>query len=245
MEHRDANTTIPAAAEAAEQPWPGREKGREHQLASSDQAKVEEAVRYLNERIISSGLELAKETGEYILDTFFDGEYGNFADPSRSKSTSFRALLAREDLLLSGVTLYSFVRISHQLKLLPAEVITRLTLAHHRALLPLPEPEQKEALARRALAEGWTSQSLAGEVRKLLPRSRPGRKPLPPLVKGMRRVVKAVELTLAEEVTAEKVRMLESGQALTLTEQVEESLGRLEALKKTLEEALEGPAEEA
>jgi hypothetical protein len=62
------------------------------------------------------------------------------------------ALLAREDLLLGQTTLYNFVRVSHQLELRPADVIDRLTLTHHRALLPLPDPERKEELARRALA---------------------------------------------------------------------------------------------
>ena len=153
-------------------------------LVAAEAEKVDEAVRFINERTILSGLELAKEVGEYILDTFFDGDYANFTDTSRSKSTSFRALLERDDLLPGGATVYRFVRISQQLKLLPSEVATRLTLTHHRALLALPDLETKEALARRALDEDWSSQVLETEVRKLLPKSRAGRKPTPALAKG-------------------------------------------------------------
>lgn len=73
-------------------------------LAISETAKVDEAVRHLNERTVRSGVRLAKEVGEYILYTFFNGDYESFANPRRGKSTSFRALVEREDLLLGRST---------------------------------------------------------------------------------------------------------------------------------------------
>ncbi len=215
------------------------EEDGEGGLMPIEAEKVDEAVRYLNERTILSGLELAKEVGEYVLSTFFDGDYAKFANVSRSKSTSFRALLAREDLLLGNATLYSFVRISHQLKSLPADVVPRLTLAHHRALLPLPDPEAKVALAQQAVGEGWPSVLLGEQVRKLLPKTRKGRRPLPSFAKAIRRVAKALDPGVEEEVTPEEIEMLGSEQALELTEQVEESLACLERLKKSLVEVLD------
>ena len=215
------------------------------ELVPVDTEKVDAAVRYINERTIQSGLDLAREVGDYVLETFFDGDFASFTNPSRSKSTSFRALLAREDLLLGHATIYGFVRVSHQLKTLPAEVVSRLTLTQHRALLPLPDPERKEAMARQALDEGWSAEELEAEVRKLLPRSRRGRKPLPPFVKGIRNVVKALDLAFENQVTPEAVTTLGPKETSALSAQVEESLARLEALKQSLEEAQKEPGSAA
>ena len=96
----------------------------------------------------------------------------------------------------------------NQLELLPADVIERLTLTHHRALLPLPDPKSKEELARRALDEGWPSDVLAAEVSKLLPASRRGRRPSPPFVKTIRRVAKALDSSRVEDLDAEEIRRL-------------------------------------
>jgi hypothetical protein len=126
-------------------------------LEALDGQKIDEAVRFINRKTILTGLELAREIGQYLLDTFFDGDYQSFADTSRSKKTSFRALLVREDLLLGNATLYRFVRISHQLRALPPDLASDLSLAHHRALLPLNDADTKTELARRALDEGWSS----------------------------------------------------------------------------------------
>ncbi len=59
------------------------------------------------------------------------------------------------------------------------------------------------------------------------------RRPLPPFAKAIRRVAKALDHGVEEEVTAEGVEMLGSEQALALAVQVEESLARLERLKKS------------
>ncbi len=219
------------------------QQGGAVQLIPVDDETISEAVRYINERTILNGLQLAKEVGEYIVNTFFGGDYTKFADPSRSKSLSFRALLARKDLLLGKSTLYVFVRISEQLKLLPAEVATQLPLAHHRALLPLPDSKRKEALARRAVREEWPSRVLGKEVRKLLPKSRQGRRPLPSFAKAIRGVAKALDLASETDVTADAVAVLGPEQRSVLAAQVEESLARLEALKEALEGALEPPTQ--
>ncbi len=206
-------------------------------LVRPEAADVDEAVCYINERTVLSGLELAGAIGEYILNTFFDGDYANFANPSRTKPTSFRALELRQDLLIGKARLHDFIRISHQLKTLPSEVVTRLTLAHHRALLPLPDPASKAALARRALDEGWPSRVLCHEVRRFVPRSRTGRKPLPPIAKGIRGVVRSLDLALKHDLTSDEVRRLGPEQASTLAEQVEESLTRLRELRGVLADA--------
>ncbi len=211
-------------------------------LLAAEAEKVDEAVRFINERTILSGLELARVVGEYVLDSFFNGDYGTFTDPSRSKSTSFRALLDRDDILLGGTTVYRFVRISQQLKLLPADIATRLTLTHHRALLALPDGESKGTLARRALEEGWSSQVLEAEVRKLLPKSRAGRKPAPALAKGIRRVREGLDLISEDAVTGDDLRRFGLEKSSVLAAQLDESLERLAKLKKAVDDALSDAA---
>lgn len=202
-----------------------------------DAEKLDEAVRFIHQTTILSGLDLARDVGRYVPDTFFDGDYASFANPSSGKEISFRALLERQDLLLGAATVYSFVRISHQLEYLPADLAARLTLSQHRALLPLPDPETRETLARRAVAEGWTVRHLMTEVRKRLPRSRRGRKPLPAFAKAIAKVAKTAAPSLVEELTPDAVRRLGPEPAAALVEQLEGSLARLEALRKALDEA--------
>ncbi len=203
---------------------------------------VEEAVRYINEKTIFSGLELARDIGDYILRHFFEGDFEKFTNPSRSKALSFRALLERQDLLLGAATLYVFVRISHHLKSLPDDVVSQLTLAQHRALLPLSDPESKVTLARQAIVQGWSSVVLREKVRKLLPRSRKGRKPLPPLVKKVRQVARVLDRPDDGALTTEVVRKLKREQARDLADQVADILERLNGLSAALNEVLERPS---
>jgi len=214
------------------------EEGRKNHDLTAASGKIDKAVDYLNERIILSGIRLAKEVGEYVLNTFFDDDYAKFSDPSRSKSKSFRSLLMREDLMLGKATIYNFVRISHQLTLLPADVAAQLTLAHHRALLPLQDSENKRTLACQALQEGWASQVLSEEVRKLLPKSRRGRKPLSSLAKKIHRMEKMLDSALEEDFITQEIQELGPERSLVLIEQVDKNLERLEALKKALEGTL-------
>ncbi len=198
----------------------------------TDTPHLDEAVDFINRTTILSGLNLAREVGRYVLDHFFDGDYQSFSDPSRIKEQSFRALLAREDLLLGQTTLYNLVRVSNQLEILPPDVTDGLSFTHHRALLPLPDPKRKEELARRALKEGWTSNDLTAEVSKLLPKSHRGRKPSPAFVKTIGRIEKAS--SRVERIDAEEIRRLGPEKTEALAAQLEASLTRLEALKEAL-----------
>lgn len=212
-------------------------RSRQLRAIPVDDVKLDEAVRCINEKTIRGGLDLARDVGRYILDAFFDGDYANFADPSSRKETSFRALLERQDLLLGGATVYSFVRITHQLEHLPPELAGGLTLSQHRALLPLSDPEVKEILARRAVDEEWSVRDLTTEVRRRLPRSRRGRKPLPGFAKAIAKVAGAADPALVEELTPDTVRLLGRDRATVLAAQLEEGMARLEALRKALEDA--------
>lgn len=220
------------------------ERGPEAAVAgASSPAEVEridEAVRFINQRTAAAGIELAREVGAYVLETFFGGDFEAFSDPRRTKPLSFRRLQERQDLLLPASTLYTFVRVARQLAELPAETAERLTVSHHRALLPVKDPDEKAALARRALDEGWSKVELERTVRARLPRSPRGRKRLPACVKAAPRIARALEEALAEVTPPEDLRRVGDARLRATLEQIEESLVRLQWLQATLQEALEG-----
>ena len=124
-----------------------------------DEGSVERAVSWLRTTVNRQGLELARAVHRYLLDAFFGGSYAAFADPSGHKPQSFAALCARDDLPLSHASLSALVRVGEQLLTLPADVAEALSVRHHRALLPLADPDDTRPLAGRAAAEGWTGEA--------------------------------------------------------------------------------------
>ena len=158
------------------------------ELSDADQAKVDAAVRWLNQQVLASGLELAAEVKRYVLETFFDGDYERFADPSRGKPLSFSALCRREDLELGEATLHRLVRIARQVEELPGEIGRRLSISQHRMLLPVTDPALKVELAEKAVVEGLTVEELGEAVREAQPTNKSGRPPLPVIVKQQRQI---------------------------------------------------------
>lgn len=202
-------------------------------------ARVEAAVRYINERAARGGLELARDVGEYVLEHFFDGELTRFRDTRGQKPRPFRLLLERDDLLLAPGAIYTFVRVAGQLRDLPRDTAGGLSLSHHRALLSLADLDQKVALARRALAEGWSKADLERRVRAQQPRRPQGRKRLPACVKATRRVARALDEAFSEPAVPTELRNLGEERLRATLEQVEHSLIRLQWMQATLEQALD------
>ena len=141
---------------------------------------VDAAVSWLNRTSQVSGIRLAVEVSSYILTTFFDGDFKQFSSHDRTKPSSFSALCRREDLNLGESTLYRLVRIGHQVQLLPTAVAESLSLTHHRVLLAVDDPRQKQRIAKAAVNENWTVEQLEAETRKLRPKdaTKAGRPPI-------------------------------------------------------------------
>jgi hypothetical protein len=204
-------------------------------LSDADVAKVDAAVRWLNQQALASGLELAAEVKRYVLEAFFDGDYDRFIDPSRNKSLSFAALCRREDLELPAATLYRLIRIARQVEELPGDLGPRLTVRQHRALLPVTDPVQKVELARRAVDGDLTADKLEDAVRAVQPTNKTGRPPLPVLVKQNRQIQRL--LGVLNEAGDEK--QLVAGLKRTDLEELAESLRSSEARFKELRAAVD------
>ncbi len=157
---------------------------------SSDQSSdpaVDAAVQWINHAVQSSGVRLAIELSEYVLTTFFGGDFAAFTDHDRTKPQSFAALVRRKDLAIRENTLYRLVRIGQQARQLPSAVAEALTPTHHRVLLGVRDLRHKGRLAREAAEQGWTVAQLDQQVKALSPQSKgkTGRPPLPPIIKAM------------------------------------------------------------
>jgi hypothetical protein len=205
----------------------------------AEQDAVDVAVGFINERTTKAGLTLAREVGEFVLTAFFGGDFDRFVDPRPNKPVSFRRLLEREDLLLPPSTIYTFVRVARQLRELPSDLAERLSLSHHRALLPLKSSSQKTALARQALAEGWSKADLERRVRGEQPKALRGRKPLPSFVKAANTVARVLDDAIENgDEALQQLRELDEPRLRETLGQLEKSLVRLQWLHATLEQAL-------
>jgi len=164
-------------------------------LASADLQLVEGAVSWLNRAVQASGVQLAVQVSEYVLATFFGGEFGAFSDHDGQKSVSFKALCRREDLDLGESTLYRLVRIGHQVGQLPGEIADSLSLTHHRTLLAVTDQRHRQHLARMAVTEKWSVAQLSAAVAAQRPAQgkRPGRPAKPVALKWLGEVGRAVD----------------------------------------------------
>lgn len=194
---------------------------------------VDEVVAHLNGIYTARGLEMARDVGEYLIATFFEGDAARFH--ARHKDhRSFRALAQREDLQVSYSFLWHACAVVEQLRLLPADVAGALPLSHHRLLLGVKDPGEKERLAREAVEQGLSKRDLEAALAAarpvVPPEHRPGRKPLPALARGLTQLKKAVALAGSEDVAS-----LDRAKAKALLGELEAQLAALAALKAQVE----------
>lgn len=163
---------------------------------------VDHVVGDLNQIYRSKGMETARAVGELLIGAFFGGDPARFHERGKQHA-SFRQLAEREDLSFSHAFLWNACAVVEQLRLLPEDLASALPLSHHKLLLTVKDPVEKEKLAREAVAQGLSKRALEEAVKEtrpqVAPESRPGRKPLPAVVKGLTRLKAAVALAGSEE----------------------------------------------
>jgi hypothetical protein len=163
--------------------------------AEVDEALVDEAVGQINRLYTGRALEMAREIGGYVLDTFFGGDAENFRERVGGHAT-FQELSEREDLQFSKTWLWRAVSVHDQLARLPEDLAESLPYTHHTLLLPLLDDQKKVELAQAAVDQSWTKGQLADEVAKVRDSektSKGGRKALLPFVRTMNRLGATLE----------------------------------------------------
>lgn len=130
-----------------------------------DGAWIDGIVSRINEIVVQRGLATALLIGQLVLDEFFDGDWAAFQLRDPRKENSLRKLQGHKGLLVSAATLGRYLQVCHQVQHMDADLARRLPLRAHEALLLLPSDEQREAIARRAVRDGWSTRRTEEEVR--------------------------------------------------------------------------------
>ena len=206
-----------------------------------DDKLVDSAVEEINRLHSAKGLELARAMGEYLVKTFFGGDLDNFG--VEKSHASWRALANREDLQVSHSTLWFSVAILAQLRQLPEDVGTALSVSHHRLLVPVRDPKAKERVARKAVEQGLTVSQFEAEVakvRKTEKRSKGGRPAIPPHLKALRRLPRLLEPVSEFAVTTDDVELLGQDRMKELLADLEAQISTLRAAQNEIQTALKG-----
>lgn len=165
------------------------------EVVEVDEARIEDAVGWINDKIKSNIHGTYLEIGNYIFENFFDGDLEQVKSFNPHKASSFRKLTERDDVMTSKTNLYNSVHVAVQEKLLlPAVQLTeQLSFTHKVALLPLKSVEKKAELANKAIDEHLTVEELKEQVKeakKEEPQSPAGRPTLPGFLKNLSKMYK-------------------------------------------------------
>lgn len=212
--------------------------------AEEDAELLAEAVAQINTLHSGKSLELYQALGQYLLDTFFDGKFENLG--LEGKHASWRALARRDDLHVSYSQLRNAVHIHHQINLLGDKLAGKLSISHHRRLLAVHTPKEKQQLAKRAAEEGLTVKKFEVEVAKVRKRektSKGGRPRLSDQLKSLSRLESLLAPLHEQEIGAEDVKIFGVEKVEEMLPRIDQQIETLQAAKKELQAALKGARE--
>lgn len=209
---------------------------------SVDEQLLDNAVQEINRLYITKGMETYQAIGEYVLQTFFDGDVESVRSHGR-KHASFRALGDREDLHAGYTFIWRSVNMVLQLRQLPAPVAEQLPFTHHIALLPIKAEDAKRKLAEKAVKGSWTSRQLAGEVKEIRAKQRAktkvGRPPLPEVVKLVGHLFRVIGKNDPALITEESVRACEQAALKTAHHDLNLVIEDLQGLSVRIQAAID------
>jgi hypothetical protein len=137
------------------------------ELVEVEETQIENAVTWINDKIKTNVYGTYLDIGNYILETFFNNDFDQVKSFNPHKTSSFRKLAEREDLLIKKTHLHNSVRVAIQERLLLPTVqsIGQLTFTHKTALLPLKSLDKKKELIEMAVHENWSVSKLKDNVK--------------------------------------------------------------------------------
>lgn len=202
---------------------------------------LDEAVEDLNRLYRTKGLETARAVGEYVLETFFEGDVDNFRTAG-TKHVSFRNLAKREDLQLSYLFIWNSVAVVDQLRLLPEKIAEALPLSHHKLLLPVKDEKKKVQLAEAAVNQKLSKRAFVKSVREVRDaqksESNVGRPTTPGFAKAVTALKKVVK-TASEDITDEKIIGFGVDKAKKALATLEGHIGALQEVAEELRRRVE------
>jgi hypothetical protein len=141
---------------------------RSTKLALVDNALVNEAVNFINEKANETLYRGSEEIGAYLLEKFFNNDIAVASSRKPHKSNSYTALCKREDLAVHPATLSLMVRVAAQEVFFKEKNFNPagLSYTHKAELVKLPNTVVKIRLAKKALKSTFTTRLLSEEVKK-------------------------------------------------------------------------------
>lgn len=163
-------------------------------LAIPDQV-YDEVIEGIRAAWAKHGFALVQDVGRIVVEKFYGGDVGVMRDRGQ-KDASLRKLAEHPELPMSAATLYRTVATYEVVNRLGGVATWKhLEPSHVRAVLPLPEKDQRRLL-ERADERAWTVRQLEEEARKARAKAKKGnvgRPALPRFVKSIHALERFVE----------------------------------------------------
>lgn len=155
---------------------------------------IDATMREVNELSRQADLDVSLRLGKLLVERFYGDDLGSWRARG-SSDASFRKLAAHPELLASASGLYRAVAVFELCeRLVGVSALKQLALGHLRAVLGLPEPQQRRLLTAASEKE-WKVHKIEEEAAKIRSRQSDGRgrRPDPGFVKGIRRMGKLLQ----------------------------------------------------
>ncbi|OGL47072.1 MAG: hypothetical protein A2161_20250 [Candidatus Schekmanbacteria bacterium RBG_13_48_7] len=129
---------------------------------------IDQAVRFINERVAETYIRTSIEIGEYILTYFFNDDIELASSKNPRKSKSYQLLCKRGDLQVHHSTLTIMVRVAVQERLFKQENIdtSRLSYSHRAELIKITDPAEKISLAQLCIDQQLSTRALKALLSK-------------------------------------------------------------------------------
>lgn len=146
---------------------------------------IDEVAHTIRAMHRTAGLQFACDVGKLLVEKFYGGDVGKLRRRG-PKDASLRELAEHPAMPFGFSALSRAVGIFEVVERLGGVgTCQHLTASHIRFVLGLPDPDQRRLLAA-AEEERWPVRKLEDEARRVAPKRRGGRPPLPRFVKTVR-----------------------------------------------------------
>jgi len=210
---------------------------RPRPTTAADDRLIDQVVEELNQLHREATFDQALAIGRVIVERFYAGDLSVWRKHA-GKDTSFRKLAARtgRDLHATATTLYRAVALYELSERLGVSTWQHLSVSHLRAVLGLPEDQQRELLVTADLAR-WTTKRLEAETRRLRSTHvvKRGRPPLPAFVKTINRMVTLLQDQAEVSVDPDEIRQMSDLDVRRLAKVLDSVQATLSGLQQQLE----------
>jgi len=174
---------------------------------------VEEVTARLKAIVRDTVARSVSEIGACLLDTFYNGDPELYRSASPRKHASLRLLMDRcetVDIPVSRSVLVRSLMIAVRMRELPQNSAFNLLPPSHQAeLVRIRSVEKVERLAQRARTDCMSVMRLRAAVRKAIPKSNRGRKPIPEVLRVLTTCVRGLRDDETGRLAIRKEQVLE------------------------------------